>query len=518
MIISQYSLAAAGVVAVYVAYVVYRIRSRRYLCNIPGPPSPSWLFGNTLQLLTTPIYGEYEFKWLRQYGSVYRVKGCFGEDRLIISDPASLQLILNGRQYYTLGGISENAVRLIYDPGSVLLCKEEEHKRLRAALNNGFTAAAVRTYLPIFARVAHMLTEQFDAMAEPSSADLLPSLARATLSAVTQAVLGLSLDDLDDEFVSTNFLMVGMAATSSPSAILSDAIMAFMPNAIRELARHLPIEPLKSLDKAQFLSHKIGKSVIRDIRHAKSQGLDGVGAFYDELVDGTLSEQEVLEQTSILLLAGQDTTANTIGFGLLELAQNIDFQDQLRAEIHSSLGTGGGAAVYENMPLLNAFIKETLRMYPAVSVSDRVAVQDHILPLSRPIMTSHGKQITEIPIMKGQVVYLATGQYQRSNLRWGEDAHEFKPSRWMADEAVHKEDSVGGYANLMTFHGGSRICLGWRFALLEIQVFVSELVGKFKFSLPADDQSRTVCRYALTLQPTLPNGEKGALVSLKRVV
>ncbi|KAK7045313.1 cytochrome P450, partial [Favolaschia claudopus] len=231
----------------------------------------------------------------------------------------------------------------------------------------------------------------------------------------------------------------------------------------------------------------------------------------------TLSEHEILEQTSILLLAGQDTTANTIGFGLLELARNIDLQDQLRAEIHSCLGDGD-IAVYENMPLLNAFIKETLRMYPAVSLSDKVAVQDHILPLSQPITTSSGKHITEIPIMKGQTVYLATGQYQRSNQRWGADAHKFKPSRWIDDRLAHKEDGVGGYANLMSFHGGSRICLGWRFALLEMQVFISELVGKFEFSLPADDHSRTVCRYALTLQPTLRNGEKGALVALKRVM
>ncbi|KAK7045258.1 cytochrome P450 [Favolaschia claudopus] len=512
---TQYSSLAAGMLFLYLAYL--GLRRKRHLREIPGPPSPSWIFGNTLQLLTTPIYGEYEFQWLRQYGSVYRVKGCFGEDRLMISDPASLQVILNGRQYYAMGPSYENAAHLVYNPGSVLLCNEGEHKRLRGALNDGFSAAAVRTYLPIFERFSHILTEQFDAIAGQTSMNVLPPLGHATLSAITQVVLGLSLDDLGDEFISTNFLILGMAATASPAELLRDALMVLMPSAIKNLARHLPIEPLKSLDKARVLSNKIGKSVIRDIREAKSQGLDGVGAFYDELVDRTLSEHDILEQTSLLLLAGQDTTTNTIGFGLLELAQNTDFQDQLRAEIHSSLGVGGDTTVYENMPLLNAFIKEALRMYPSVSLSDRVAVQDHILPLSQPIMTSLGEQITEIPIMKGQVVYLATGQYQRWNSRWGEDAHEFKPSRWMDGGPTHKEDAVGGYANLLTFHGGSRVCLGWRFALLEMQVFISELVGKFEISLPTHDHSQTVPRYALTLQPTLPNGKKGALVALKRV-
>ncbi|KAK7045284.1 cytochrome P450 [Favolaschia claudopus] len=440
---SQYSIAAASTITVYVAYLLFR-RSRN-LRDIPGPLSPSWLF-------------------------------------------------------------------------------EEEHKRLRTALNNGFSASAVRTYLPIFERVAQTLTEQFDHFGGEASANLLPSLGRATLSTVTQAALGLSLDELGDEFISTNLLMMNMAGAPSPTKILQDAIMAFMPNAIRNFGRHLPIEPFKSLDKARFLSDKIGKSVIRDIRKAKSQGLDGVGAFYDQLVDrlqtNSLTEYDILEQTSLLLLAGQDTTANTLSFGFLELARNVEFQSQLREEIHASLGAGGGAAAYDNMPLLNAFLKETLRMYPAVSLSDRTAVQDHILPLSQPMMTTDGKQITEIPITKGQVVYLASGEYQRfdqfllSQSRWGEDAHEFKPSRWLQDGPAHKGDSVGVYANLLSFYGGPRVCLG----LLEMQVFVSELVGKFEFSLPIGDKSQTVCRVAFTLQPTLADGEKGALLAVKRVV
>ncbi|KAK7045253.1 cytochrome P450 [Favolaschia claudopus] len=286
MDITHYSLVTTSAVLGYITYLLFR-RSRN-LRDIPGPPSPSWLFGNTLQILTTPIYGEYEFKWLRKYGSVYRVKGCFGEDRLMISDPAALQVILNGRQYYKMGPSLDNTAHLIYNKDCLWLCKEEEHKRLRTALNSGFSAPAVRTYMPIFERVAQELADQFDDMAGQASANLLPSLGRATLLTVAQGMssaLGLSLDQLGVDFISTNLLMMNMASTSSPPEILQDAIMAWMPDIIRNLGRHLPIEPFKSLDKARFLSDKIGKSVIRDVREAKSQGLDGVGAFYDQLVD-----------------------------------------------------------------------------------------------------------------------------------------------------------------------------------------------------------------------------------------
>lgn len=50
-----------------------------------------------------------------------------------------------------------------------------------------------------------------------------------------------------------------------------------------------------------------------------------------------------------------------MAFGLLELARNPQFQEQLRAEIHSTLATGRRNVSYDKMPLLNAFIKVRTR-------------------------------------------------------------------------------------------------------------------------------------------------------------
>jgi cytochrome P450 len=45
---------------------------------------------------------------------------------------------------------------------------------------------------------------------------------------------------------------------------------------------------------------------------------------------------------------------------------------------------------------------------------------------------------------------------------WGEDAEEFRPLRWIEDNM--KKSAIGPYANLLTFWGGARTCVGWRFA------------------------------------------------------
>jgi cytochrome P450 len=49
--------------------------------------------------------------------------------------------------------------------------------------------------------------------------------------------------------------------------------------------------------------------------------------------------------------------ANSIAFGLLELARQPDLQEKLRGEINSFLGANARNVTYDNMPLLNAFIK-----------------------------------------------------------------------------------------------------------------------------------------------------------------
>ncbi|KAJ7927254.1 cytochrome P450, partial [Mycena leptocephala] len=151
-----------------------------------------------------------------------------------------------------------------------------------------------------------------------------------------------------------------------------------------------------------------------------------------------------------------------LAFGLLELARQPDLQDKLRGEINSFLGANGRNVTYDNMPLLDAFIKEILRFYPAVPITDRIAVQDTVIPLGESITTSTGERIHQIPVQKGQVVTVAISSYQRLASHWGKDPHKFDPSRWL-DGATYQGEAVGPYANLLTFLGGPHICLGYGF-------------------------------------------------------
>ncbi|KAJ7256287.1 cytochrome P450 [Mycena rebaudengoi] len=144
--------------------------------------------------------------------------------------------------------------------------------------------------------------------------------------------------------------------------------------------------------------------------------------------------------------------ANTLAFALCELAKDPDFQARLGAEINSSPAIESGN--YDNLPLLNAFIKETLRMYPAESITEVMVLEDTSLPLTYGLTSTSGEKIAELPKRKGQVICLAIGSYNRLESIWGLDAHEFKPSRWL-DGIPYTADAphIGPYSNLFVFRG-----------------------------------------------------------------
>ncbi|KAJ6546674.1 cytochrome P450 [Mycena vulgaris] len=514
---------ATVLIAAIVTVALYRVLHRKSgIENIPGPPSPSWIFGNMLQLLLPPSYGDYEFTWLKLYGPIYRLKECFGQDRLMVSDPLAFQYILNSAQFVH-GPIIENFVHLLYGKRSVSAVRGDSHKRLRAALNTGFTAGAVKNYQPIFEKVAQALTEQLE-QSSASSINISPLLSTATLGAISEAVLGCSTQDLGEEFVANNCQIVVLASSVSAAQILANALGALLPTSVFNAAIYLPTSAFRAVRKAKYLAEDLGRRVVREKMAAARQGLEIDSDVYGQLLNPVqsdsskkgMSEEAIVAQTSIILIAGQDTTANTLAFGLVELARHPHFQDQLRVEIQSNLGTNPHNVPYDSMPLLNAFIKETLRLYPAVAVEDRVALADAVIPMTEDIKTSTEEVITQIPVRKGQLVTLAIASFQRLESFWGADSHEFKPQRWLEGSPYKGETSVGPYANLLSFLGGPRTCLGWRFAILEMQVFLCELVGKFSFTLPKDDPVRV--RSATVLSPTMSNGEKGAPLCVTRIL
>ena len=107
-------------------------------------------------------------------------------------------------------------------------------------------------------------------------------------------------------------------------------------------------------------------------------------------------------------------------------------------------------------------------MHPIAFMLPRMAREDDVIPLATPITTTTGELINEIPIKKGQHLYLAIYTYNRYAFRlmceapstnhivspcslksvWGEDADEWNPGRFLGNGTRDKEYTMGMFANL----------------------------------------------------------------------
>ncbi|KAJ7635244.1 cytochrome P450 [Roridomyces roridus] len=511
---------AAALIAVISAFLWLRARVRRErtIRHIAGPPSPSWAFGNMSQLTLAEQYGDSEFHWQRTYGPVYRLKGCFGEDHLMVSDPGALNFIVNNKSFHH-SPMFANFMKLLYDKRSIINVRGDYHRRLRTAFNPGFSAGGIRRYIPAINKAGEEITQALDLSLSLQSVDVCPLLSTASICVITQAAFGCTPEELGAEFVEIATRMAEMAGHEDKGSVLWAGLGNRLPGWVWDTMALLPTAGLAELRKGKILAKQIGREIVQGKLSAARQGLEPDDDIFSQILNassgGVLSEEELAAHTSLLVIAGHETSANTMAFGLLELARNPEFQDSLRREINSS--GEKTEAVYNSMPLLNAFIKEILRLFPIVPLEERIAIADTVIPLTDSINTSTGDRISEIPVRKGQIIKLGIAAYQRMESLWGADAGDFNPYRWIQGKNYQK-DAVGGpYGNLLAFFGGPHVCLGWRLAVLEMQVIISELVGKFSFKLPEGDNVARM-RGANVLQPTLPSGEKGVRLRVARII
>ncbi|KAJ6586012.1 cytochrome P450 [Mycena capillaripes] len=479
----DYTLTFAALIGVFCpAYCsqTQELSSHSSRANITFVDICSGSTGHMLELMDSPTYGENESAWQKMYGTVYRVRGCLGQERLMISDPLALQYIIKSANFHHAQRKDAANVALYGAKSVTSLRGGQEHRRLRAALSVAFTANAVSEYQAVLERIARRASDELEADCG-KAINVCPLLASAALSAASELTFG--VEELDNDLVG-DILKIRRATIMAGSIKIRNVNRWYRSTVPHILSRGNTIlqEKIAAIESGTVdLGHDLFTKLLANTSSSKKK----------------LTEDEITEQTSVFLVAGHETTATTLAFGLLELGRNPEFQQKLREGLNSRQGD----VVYDSLPLLNAFIKEVLRVYPAAALRERVALKDEIIPLSEGIVTTTGQRITQIPIRKGDLVMLAIASYQRLQSLWGDDADSFNPYRWI-DGKIHEGEAIGP----LSFLGGPHVCPGWRFAVLEMQVILAELIRKFSFTLPANEIVRV--KLSNTLQPTDSSGQK----------
>ncbi|KAG7086197.1 hypothetical protein E1B28_002160 [Marasmius oreades] len=523
------TLLTVAICTVLLARRLWFVRGKLHVRDIPGPvDNVSWLYGNLPELLLSRPYGKFEFQWQEQYGSIYRFKGCFSEDLLFISDPAAIRYIFNSAKLFDFSPNRSFIAFLIFEKECIPALRNggEVHRRIKNAFSAAFTPARLQPYVPVMRDISRKAADKLMQKYlerepnDPNAAvDIYHLLQHVTSDIIGEVGFGQQFNAVEtnggDKVVQSHQNVIMLGSRPSKSAILGETIIPYVPRIILRLMLRLPTRTVRTLQSFRAVSEAWASALLRDSLHLSEDSTDGglvgfVVSSNKNLKHERLSFSEISRQTSMFLVAGQETTANALTWALYALAKQPIWQDQVRKEI---IEAENSESSLDKLNYLNAHIKETLRFYPTGPLTERMAFEDTILPLSRPVTTISGRVITELPIRKGQMIHVGIASYNRDPHVWGPDAHTFNPSRWVDDryDSGDLPESIGPYSNLATFVGGARMCLGWRLALLEMQVVLSELIPKFRFSFGPGQEDSVMPSFALTLLPIDVGSEKPSL-------
>ncbi|RDX46458.1 cytochrome P450 [Lentinus brumalis] len=513
-----------------------RASSQSPLNNIPGPQATSWLKGHMGQLFHRDAY-QFRKDISERYGRVVRLLGLFSKPQLFVFDPIALHAILVKEHHI----FEEPATHLVgnsiaFGPGLASVIGDQ-HKKQRKLLNPAFSIAHLRETLPMMYDVAYRLRDAVSARLESdewTDIDMMGWVSRTALELVAQAGLGSSLDSLEDDHASP----YGEALKSFIPALLPIAIfrrvLPFLvkigsPSFRRRIVDLIPYQPLRKvksiIDVLDANARRIVSEKIDAVRRGDEAG-DGkdilsrlVRANMEASGDEVMSEEEIVGQVSTLVFAATDTTSSAVARILHLLAEHHDVQEKLRREIVQARSDGDLTfdELFE-LPYLEAVCRETLRLYAPVSFVSKTARQDTVLPLSEPIHGVNGHEIERLHVPKGTNVFVGIYAANRAKDLWGEDAEEWKPERWLTPlpDTLVQARMPGVYSNMMTFLGGGRACIGFKFSQCEMKVVLSILLESFAFKL-----SETSIRWntASVHYPSSMTSDKAQLpLKVKRLV
>lgn len=183
-----------------------------------------------------------------------------------------------------------------------------------------------------------------------------------------------------------------------------------------------------------------------------------------EKSNGQFNDTKIIANSILFFIAGYETTSTLLFWASYALVTNPLVQEKLYEEV-KRVKQESGDFDYEtlySMKYLDAFIRETLRMYPPVVRFLRRCIEDHTF--------SNGMKVEKGTLIVVPIYYIHHCEDNYPH------ADTFDPDRFMAAN----KDSVDRCA-FLAFVEGPRNCIGMRFALLEAKLALANLILKYRF-------------------------------------
>ena len=458
--------------------------------SLPGP-APWPLVGNLFQFELATMHLQLE-RWADTYGPAYRMR--FGRrDALVLSRSDTIAAMMKDRpgKWRRLSTMA-SVIREVGGHG-LFSAEGDEWRRQRRLVMSAFDPAHLKRYFTSMTRVTERLKSRLEQAARDAEAvDLQKVLMQYTVDVTAGLAFGIDMNTLQHP-------------DTAIQAHLDKVLPMVMKRTLAPFPwwRHLRLPSDRDFDRHLEKVHDAIRGFIRAAR-ARMAADPELASHPDNLLEaliaarddegGCLTEPDLVGNVLTVLLAGEDTTANTLAWTLHLLHTHRDAWSELVAGVDSALGDADMPRdfhVARGLDDIEDCVNESMRL--------------------RPVAPGHLLENNEDVVLEG--VSLPSGTMviclmRRDSVDAGAvaDAPSFRPGRWRDGRTTPPQaagDAAKGLLKASTpFGAGPRMCPGRYLAMLEMKMVLSTIARNFDLvDVATDDGTAPRERLAFTMFP-----------------
>ncbi|KAL2329249.1 hypothetical protein Fmac_022676 [Flemingia macrophylla] len=464
---------------------VSRVRSKT---KLPPGPYPLPIIGNILELGTKPHQSLARLAHI--HGPIMRLK--LGQvTTIVVSSPHMAKEVLKTHDH----SLSDRAVpqsvhthnhhnfSVAFSPVSPLW------RHLRKVSNSHlFSNHALNSNQTLRRNKLHELLHDIHQSSLVGEAvDVGKAVFKASINLLSNSVFSLDLVSSADSVGDFQDLVVNiMEEVGKPNlADFFPVLKMIDPQGIRS---RCCVYSGKLLDTFRDLIHQ-------RLKLREDQGFDSNNDMLSSLLNMAQLNGQEMNQTIIqhlcltMFVAGTDTVTSTLEWAMAELVQNEKAMSKAKQELEEVIGKGKPVEESDvgRLPYLQAVIKETFRMHPAV-------------PFLLPRKANANVEIGGYTIPRGAHVLVNVWAIGRNSSVW-ENANVFSPDRFLNSDV----DVKGLNFELTPFGGGRRVCLGLPLAMRMLHLMLGSLLNCFNWKVEEDGVTMNMDdKFGITLAKAQP--------------
>ncbi|CAJ0929720.1 unnamed protein product, partial [Mesorhabditis belari] len=376
----------------------------------------------------------------------------------------------------------------------LLISDPNKWRPRRKLLTPTFHYDILKDFVEVYNRHSRTLLAKFQKLAaEGDFTDVFHTVTLCTLDIICEAALGTCID-----------------AQNNPNSPYLEAVFKikhllhrrminpqYYPDFIfklfgdgREQARYVKVLhdfTSKAIYARKKLADEAG-GVNKLIDQEKAEGRRRM-AFLDLMLDmharGELEMSGIQEEVDTFTFEGHDTTSTTANWFFHLMGAHPEYQVKCQQEIDEVIGPEDRHIAFDDLGrfrFLEACLKETMRLYPAVPLIARYTAEE--------------AKIKDYTLPKGTNIIMVPSMVHKDPRYW-EDPEIFRPERFLENDVKHP------YAYI-PFSAGARNCIGQRFAIMEEKTIAATVLRNLKIeSLRRTDQMRVAAE--LIIRPLYGN-------------